>query len=353
MASVIDSRTPLEPTSLPTQFVGREATQDVLTQTFGVETEARLQHLHVHGPRGTGKTHLLRCFLTTFPPTVTTFYLSGIEHNTEYKALERLYQLLTGTKLGTGHRAADLQRQIHEQVTLPTVIVLDEIDFLLLNDGDDLLYFLTRLENTAVVTISANRSTFEDVLDARTYSSFRPQQLALDAYTPDEARQILADRARRALQPQSVHRDALRTIADTTQNIAIGLLWLREAAEAAEDHITPDLVEEVQATAYHKYVLYMLDSFTPQHRRLYDAIDRLDKAFDAPFTSGTVFQEYRDHCEAADVTPLSERRIGDFLTHLELLDLIDVAYHYGGAKGKTREIRLADWTAGPDSEEVS
>ncbi len=341
MSSIIDSRTPLEPTSLPSQFVGRKAEQEFLTELFGVDTEGRLSHLHVHGPRGTGKTHLLQRFLTTFPPTVTTIYLSGIDHDTEYKALERLYQQLTGTQLGTGHRAADLQRLIKEQLTLPTVIVLDEIDFLLLNDGDDLLYFFTRLENTAVITVSANRSTFEDVLDARTYSSFRPERLALEPYTPDEIRQILADRARRALRPQSVHQDALTAIAETTQNITIGLLWLREAAEEAEDHITPDLVEETRLAAYYEYVTHLLDAFTPHHRRVYDAIDRLDKALDPPFTSGAVYEEYREHCKAADVAPLSERRVGDFLTHLELLDLIEATHYSGGDKGKTREIRLA------------
>ena len=350
MAGIIDSRPPLEPGYIPARFIGRDAEQDALTTIFGVESDARLQHVHVSGPRGTGKTHLLRRFLTTFPPTFTTCYLSGLQQNTQYKALERLYQRLTGTELGTGFHVADIQRRLQDQITLPTVIVLDEIDFLLLNDGDDLLYFLTRLENTAVVTASAKRSTLKGDIDDRTYSSFQPQHLTLNPYTLTEAHQILADRARKSLEPQSLHRAALGHIAATTQNIAIGLAWLRVAAENADTKITKNLVEDTAVTAYDEYATHLLADFTPHHRRLYEAIDRLEQAQESPLTTGSVYEEYRAHCAAADVASLSERRISDFLRHLELIDLIEANYHYGGPKGKTREINLVEWRSRSDSD---
>lgn len=350
-ASIIDTQTPLEPTYVPAQFVGRDDVQAALREAFAVETEARLQNLHVYGPRGSGKTHLLRRFLTTFPPTFTTCYLSGIPHDTQYKALERLYQQLTGTALGTGHHVADVQRRIAEQVTLPTVIVLDDLEFILLKDGDDLLYFLTRLENTAVITVSATHATLEDTLDDRVYSSFRPQQIPLEAYSPSETRQILADRARRALKPESLHRAALTLIARATRNITIGLAWLREAAEAADDEITRELAREVYPTAYHEYILHLLADFTPHHRRLYEAIDRLAQAGKTPVLTGAVYDEYRTHCDAAGVAPLGERRIGDFLTHLDVLGIIETTMHYGGPKGKTREICLAGWQSPMEGED--
>ncbi|MFC4550222.1 MULTISPECIES: Cdc6/Cdc18 family protein [Halorussus] len=352
MTDIIDTAGPLSRTYLPAQLIDREPEQETLSEAFAADTETRLQHLHLYGPRGAGKTHLVKQFLTTFPSTVTTCYVSGRPHDTQYKALERLLQQLTGESVGTGHHVADLQRRIEQTLTLETVIVLDEVDFLLLNDGDDLLYFLTRLENTAVITVSANHRSLQPELDDRTYSSFRPQILSLNPYTVSQVQQILGDRARRALQPESVERTALSRIASTTSNIAIGLCWLRAAAEATDDTVTRDLIDEVQSAGYAKYVTELLDDFTPHHRRLYETIDLLSQDWD-PVVSGTVYEAYRRRCIDADVTPLSERRISDFLVHLEFLGLIEATYHYGGNKGKTREIRLVDWSGDPPSKDTS
>ncbi|MFC4543068.1 Cdc6/Cdc18 family protein [Halosolutus amylolyticus] len=351
MTDIIDTADPLTRTYLPAQLVDRESEQETLSEAFAADTETRLQHIHIYGPRGTGKTHLVKQFLTTFPSTVTTCYVSGRPHDTQYKVLERLLQQLTGERVGTGHHVSGLQRRIEQTLTLETVIVLDEVDFLLLNDGDDLLYFLTRLENTAVITVSANHRSLESELDARTYSSFQPQVLTLNPYTPSQVEQILSERARRALEPQSVERTALSRIASTTPNIAICLSWLRVAAEATDDAVTRDVVDEVQYTGYAEYVSELLDEFTPHHRRLYETIELLEQNESETLLSGTVYDTYRERCSDTDVRPLSERRTSDFLTHLELLRLIEADYHYGGRKGKTREIRLVDWNSDNPSEE--
>jgi len=350
MKNVIENSDLLDRTYLPAQLVDREPEQETLSDAFAVDTETRLQNLHIYGPRGTGKTHLVKQFLTTFPSTVTTCYISGRNHDTEYKVLEKLLQQLIGEKTGTGHHVADLQRRLQKAVNLKTVIALDELDFLLLQDGDDLLYFLSRLENTAVITVSANHRSLEPELDDRTYSSLQPRVLSLNPYTPSQVQQILVERARRSLQPQSLERAALSRIASTTPNIAIGLAWLRVAAEETEDAITGELVDEVRPTGYNEYVTELLEDFTPHHRRLYETIELLDQDRHGSFLSGTVYDSYHERCTDANVSPLSERRISDFLTHLELLGLIEATYHYGGRKGKTREIELADWNGGGSSE---
>ncbi|WP_132056696.1 Cdc6/Cdc18 family protein [Halorussus amylolyticus] len=352
MTDIIDTPDPLTRTYLPAQLIDREPEQETLSEAFAADTETRLQHVHLYGPRGTGKTHLVKQFLTTFPSTVTTCYVSGRPHDTQYKVLERLLQQLTGEHVGTGHHIADLQRRLRDAVNLETVVVIDEVEFLLLNDGDDLLYFLTRLENTAVITVSATHRSLEPEVDDRTYSSFQPRVLTLNPYTPSQVRQILADRARRALEPQSVERTALSRIAATTSNIAIGLCWLRTAAEAADDAVTRSLVDEVQSTGYAAYVTELLADFTPHHRRLYDTIELLDRDRN-PVISGAVYEAYRDRCADTGVEPLSERRISDFLTHLELLGLIEATYHYGGRKGKTRELQLVDWDEDTPSSDSS
>jgi len=351
MAEIIDTSEPLNRTYLPAQLIDREAEQETLSEAFSAETDTRLQDMHLYGPRGSGKTHLIQQFLTTFPSTVTTCYIPGRPYDTEYKVLEQLLSQLTGKQIGPGHHVSDLQRRLSKAITLSTVIVIDEIDFLLLNDGDALLYFLSRLDKTAVITISANHRSIDSKLDSRTASSLSPQTLTLNPYTPSETRKILMDRARRALTQQSVERAALSQIASTTSNIAIGLSWLRVVAETADNAVTPKQVDEHRVTGYHEYVTEVLDDFTPHHKRLYETITFMEQDGEVPLVTGTVYDAYRDRCKVADVHPLSERRISDFLVHLELLNLIEATYHYGGSKGKTREIGLVDWARNPDSEQ--
>jgi len=108
----------------------------------------------------------------------------------------------------------------------------------------------------------------------------------------------------------------------------------------------------MQSVGYYEYVTGLLDDFTPHHRRLYETIDLLSQAEEGPFVTGAVYEAYRERCADARVTPLSERRISVFLTHLVLLDLLTVTHHPGGVKGKTREFQLTDWTKDTSSEEV-
>jgi cell division control protein 6 len=56
--------------------------------------------------------------------------------------------------------------------------------------------------------------------------------------------------------------------------------------------------------------------------------------------AGDIYQRYQTIASERGDKALSDRRISDYLKQLEQLNLISAEYHYGGKKGKTREIRL-------------
>ena len=226
--------------------------------------------------------------------------------------------------------------------------MLDEIDFLLLNDGSDLLYYLSRLEgngNTWIVTISSNQTELHSELEERTYSSLQPQSMVFEPYDPEQVYRILAERARSALKPQSLHREALTYISSRTRSIGVGLRWLRTAAERVDDSITVETVEKTQPVARRRYVDSQLDSFTPHHKLLFQSLIELtaENGDETAIQTGTVYGRYEDLCETYGEDELSSRRIGDLLKQPELLDLIDADYHYGGRKGKTRELGVKEF----------
>jgi orc1/cdc6 family replication initiation protein len=341
---LIDNPEALQPDYIPPEFVDRNRERTGLARAFSDIADGTLGNLHISGPHGTGKTHLTHETLEELPSKINSPHISCTQHDTQYKALKQLYSAVTGEDVESGHHTSKLQRQIKKRTThVPTIVVLDDIEFLLLNDGNDLLYYLSRLgKNISVVTISSNQTDLHSELEERTYSSLQPQSIAFDSYDAKQAYQILADRARTALTPQSLHRDALTYISSRTRNISLGLHWLQTAAERATNSITVDTIKEVQSTARRRYVDHLLDDFTPHHELLFQAMTELTTENKAETTlqTGAVYDRYQDLCETYDEEKLSTRRLGDFLKQLEQLDLIDADYRYGGQKGKTREIQL-------------
>lgn len=333
--TLLDDETPLTPSYTPDKLLYRESTVDKLeTEIPGTRT------LHIHGSRGTGKTQTVKKAVTDVE--ARTCYLSCIEHDTQYQVLREVLRQLTKEPVSTGHHTSELQRQLKKQVeVLDTVIILDELDFLLLNDGDDLLYFLSRLANRPqIITVSANSRSLKQILEPRTYSSLQPQAIQLEPYTGDQVYRILADRASKSLKPQSIHRNALTYISSQIQDISLGLTWVKTAVKQAQDAVTEKTVQETQQEAYQQHTETQLEKLGKQHHLLYQAITELDDDIGPTLSTGSIYTKYKKIADREQEDVLSNRRISDYLKHLEKLNLIESEYYYGGKKGKTREVRI-------------
>lgn len=338
---IIEDPDPVQTGYIPESFIDRDEEQDRLKALFTDEAGTGAGNLLIYGPRGTGKTHLVRSQMEDAPDTVNTGYIPCYRHDTQYKVLKQVVSQLTDKEVADGHHSAALKREVESRVeVLDIVVILDEIDFLLLNDGEDLLYYLSRTDGVNVVLISSNYSELESQVDERTLSSLRLEQLRFEPYTAEEVYQILEDCVEKAFSPRSVRQEALTYIASTTSNPGIGLYWLLAAAGEATDAVTEVVVDRTESKAYDNYAMSLLDRFTDHHGLIYQAIKELTREAMPPFQTGQIYNRYQDICESYGVEALSHRRISDFLKHFELLDLIEVDYHYGGQKGKTREVRL-------------
>lgn len=328
--SIIQNPKPLQHEFLPTKLIHRD--QELEEVQVGVQ---QFQNVLIQGPRGIGKTVLAKQALEH--STTNSCYISCLEHDTQYKVLKQILGKVGRESTASGHHTSKLQRQLENQIDiLETLIVLDDLDFLLLNDADDLLYFLSRLDtDLGLVLLTANHADLNRHLEERTYSTLQPQRIDLNPYTQRQAYQILADRAEKALKPQSLHQDALNHIVSRTQNLSLALTWLRIAAKNTGESITKSLIGELQKEAKQQYIQSQLDPFSSEHKALYRIITELTENSDSVST-GAVYQEYQDKSN----DPLSNRRVSDLLKQLEQLNLITSNYHYGGSKGKTREIEL-------------
>lgn len=270
-------------------------------------------------------------------------YIPCRQYDTQYKALTRLYEAATNEQINSGHHTADLPREIKNRTSaVPSIVVLDDVEFLLLKDGDDLLYKLSRTnpQQVTLALTTARPDQLNTDLEERTQSSLQTRTMQFEQYSGQQLYDILAHRARESLQPRSLRQDALTYIASTTSHSSFALTWLKTAAKHTDDHITETTVKQTQESAYNTFIETQLQDFTPHHRLLYQAITELEKEVDSPVHTGQVNQRYRDLSQVQNENQVSNRQLSTYLKQLDLLDLIQTKYHYGGQKGKTREIIL-------------
>jgi len=104
--------------------------------------------------------------------------------------------------------------------------------------------------------------------------------------------------------------------------------------------ITEELVREIEDSAYQEYVNQLLDQFTEHHHLVYEAVYEMCGEGEKSIQTGLIYDKYKQLCQSMNNEALSNRRISDYIKHLELLGIIKADYYYGGEKGKTREIKL-------------
>lgn len=342
---ILSDSEPLELTYLPDKFIDRTEERDKIRRGLPSESGDGQRAMYIHGPRGTGKSHLLRLLIPELPTRVRTCLVSCIEADTQYKVLQQVHQSLTGEAIQDGYHTSDLQRAVETELgVVPTVLILDEIDFLLHSDDDDLLYYLSRLDHDAQLTtilVSSTDSGLQSMLERRTYSSLHPKAIEFDRYSVEEMYNILATRARDAFQPRSVQQQALRLIASSTASASFGLQWLNTAAMQANQAVTKSLVEDTYKEATDAFISTRLADFTVHHRLLYQSVSELlPEDNSGTVRTGQIYDQYEEICSGDNRDPLSERRISDYLKHLEFLGILDADYHYGGNEGKTRKMSL-------------
>ena len=337
MTDILDAPELFDTDHTPETVVDRE---EELAQLVNAAA-SQSRNAVLHGPRGSGKTLVTQIALDAARHDITTCHVSCLNHDTQYQVLSQLYEQLTGEGIETGYHTAQLQEAVTDRITDETIVVLDEVDFLLQNDGNDLLYFLSRLDHDtlSIVLVSANYEDLSSVLDERTYSTLQPQAIRFAPYTSNETYRILEARCRNALARTPFPKEALSYIAMQTANIRFGFHWIYQAAKAADDLITEDLAREMREQAVQRYRDVLLADFSPHHSILLEAIEHLTAERESVH-AGAVYDCYKKLARAIDKDTLTNRRISDFLKHLELLGIIDANYYYGGKEGKTREIQF-------------
>jgi len=239
----------------------------------------------------------------------------------------------------------------HERVV---VIMLDEIDKLVEKSGDDTLYNLSRmnseLENSRVSIMGiSNDLKFTDFLDPRVKSSLGEEEIVFPPYDANQLRDILQHRAEVAFKDGALTDDVIPLCAAFAAqehgDARRALDLLRTAGELAERDQTDDVQEEHVRQAQEKIeldrVVEVVRTLPQQSKLVLFAIILLEKQGVHNINTGEVYNIYKRLCDEIDADVLTQRRVTDLISELDMLGIVNAVVVSKGRYGRTKEISLS------------
>ena len=234
------------------------------------------------------------------------------------------------------------------------VIMLDEIDKLVEKSGDDTLYNLSRmnseLENSRVSIIGiSNDLKFTDFLDPRVKSSLGEEEIVFPPYDANQLRDILEHRSDVAFKESALSEDVIPLCAAFAAqehgDARRALDLLRTAGELAERSQAETIVEEHVRQAQDKIeldrVVEVVRTLPTQSKLVLFAIILLEKNGVHSINTGEVFNIYKRLCEEIDADVLTQRRVTDLISELDMLGIVNAVVVSKGRYGRTKEISLS------------
>ncbi|MEF8847586.1 MAG: ORC1-type DNA replication protein [Candidatus Thermoplasmatota archaeon] len=239
-----------------------------------------------------------------------------------------------------------------------TLIVLDEIDKL---KGDEALYNLSRINSdlrkakVSIVGIS-NDLKFTEFLDPRVKSSLGEESLVFPPYDAGELQDILMQRVKIALKPNSIKEDVVplcsALAAQEHGDARRALDLLRMAAEIAEregqDKITRNNVRFAQNKIELDRIIEVVKTLPTQSKIILFSIIILENKGDGEntktvVTTGEVYEVYKEVCKKTGTDSLTQRRVADLISELDMLGIITARVISKGRYGRTREIKTSSF----------
>ncbi len=321
-------------------------------------------NLFIYGKTGTGKTlctlHVaneLKEFVKEKGIPLRIIYINcklKRVADTPYRLLAHIIHELGQEVPSTGLPTDELYKIFYELIDRKKeviILILDEIDQLVSKAGDDILYNLSRIDSElsnarlSIVGIS-NDLLFAENLDPRVKSSLSEEEVIFPPYNALQIRDILEERSKIAFQPNVLEQGVIQKIAAISArshgDARRALELLRITGELAErkglKKISLSLVDEAQQKMESDNVLETIKIQPQQYKMvIYSAIS-LDSL---SITTGELYARYRELCKELRIRPLTQRRISDIISELDMLGLLSTKTVSKGRYGRTKNIEVS------------
>ncbi len=339
----------------------------VLVPALRAETPS---NVFIYGKTGTGKTAVTKFIgnelLKKGKETgkkVSFIYINCEVVDTQYRLLQNIAnhfindwsERIPFTGWPTDEVFAKLKQMI-EKTGGVTVIILDEVDKL---KGDEALYNLSRinsdLKNSKVSIVGiSNDLKFTEFLDPRVKSSLGEENMIFPPYDAGELQDILNQRVEIALKSNSIDKDVVplcsALAAQEHGDARRALDLLRMSAELAERSKSPRITKKYVRLAQNKIeidrIIEVVRTLPNQSKLILLAILLQDKhnkntGSNGAITTGEVYEIYKSLSKKTRSDSLTQRRVADLISELDMLGIITARVISKGRYGRTRDIKIS------------
>ena len=325
-------------------------------------------NVFIYGKTGTGKTAVTRFVGKELQRTgqekdrnVFFIYINCELVDTQYRVLTHIANhfiedwndRIPFTGWPTDEVYDKLKRKIDEKEGA-CIIVLDEIDKLVFKAGDDVLYNLSRINDdlarakVSIIGIS-NDLKFTEFLDPRVKSSLGEEEVIFPPYDAVQLQDILKQRAAVAFKEDSLEGSVIplcsALAAQEHGDARRALDLLRVAAELAEREGQKVIVEKFVRKAQNKIeldrVTEVVRTLPTQSKLVLLSTIIGEQEGTKGLTTGEVYDTYRELCQEAHMDVLTQRRVTDLISELDMLGILQARVISKGRYGRTKEIQMS------------
>ncbi|MCD4841429.1 MAG: ORC1-type DNA replication protein [Methanosarcinales archaeon] len=317
----------------------------------------------IYGKTGTGKTAVVKFVGQELQNTSESretaclvLYVNCEIVDTQYRLLATLAKHIGKEVPMTGWPTDQVFEEFKKTVDKEkqvVIIIMDEIDKLV-RKGDDVLYNLSRingdLKNARISLIGiSNDLKFTEFLDPRVKSSLGEEEIIFPPYDAEQIHDILEQRAglafKKGMLDETVTRLCAAFAAQEHGDARRALDLLRVSGEIAERTKSPVVEEKHVRVAQEKIendrVVEVVRTLPTQSKLVLLSVLLLSKIRKNNVSTGEAYTIYKQMCNDIGSDILTQRRITDLISELDMLGIINAMVVSKGRYGRTKEISLS------------